>query len=149
MASFKRRVIFPLALVSSTFIGVVIMDQATKAWLPAHVLNRGISFGVAAGWGSLPLASAVLMLALTVGLFVSAKRNFWPWWGWLGIGGILGGGLSNILDRLFIGAVRDPLVVPFTNLHNNIADYAIFCGVTLVIFAIHWRDKQEKSKQND
>lgn len=145
MASFKRRVLLPFFLTVCTAIGVIFMDQASKYWLQSSVLNRGVSFGVAAGWGSLPLMSGVLVVFLTVGLIVVAKRYRWPWWGWLGIGGILGGGVSNILDRLTIGAVRDPLAIPFTNLQNNIADYAIFCGVTLAIFAIHLRDKKIKN----
>ena len=46
----------------------------------------------------------------------------------------LGGAMSNIMDRLVIGGVRDWLPVPVLGLRNNLADWAIVGA--LIIFLI-------------
>lgn len=51
----------------------------------------------------------------------------------------LGGALSNIADRLWLGGVRDWLVIPGTRLYNNLADYAIAVAVIWLIL-IFWRE---------
>jgi lipoprotein signal peptidase len=129
-----------------TALPVIAVDQVTKVLLPTYVTNRGISFGVAAGWGGLPLMSTVLLVVLFVWLSLTAWRQRWSWWGWSGIGAILGGGASNVIDRIFTGAVRDPLVIPFTSLHNNAADYAIFFGMILVLWSAIRRQPVSESE---
>lgn len=121
-----------------TALIVIALDQVTKVWLPARSLNQGVSFGVAAGWGGLPALSATLLACLFVWLSVMAWRQKWPVWGWVSLGALLGGGTSNVFDRLFSGAVRDPLQIPFTPIHNNLADYAIFLGV-IGILGVVWQ----------
>lgn len=51
---------------------------------------------------------------------------------------IVGGGISNSVDRIRLGYVRDPLVLG--NLQFNIADIAIALGIILAIYTIY---KQE------
>lgn len=44
---------------------------------------------------------------------------------------LIGGGLSNWLDRWLYGGVRDWLVIPGTALKNNLADYALTAAVVV------------------
>ncbi len=71
----------------------------------------------------------IFVLIFLIGIF---------WWGtfsWVKesiAGGLFfGGALSNILDRIVFGGVRDWLSIPFTSLNNNVADWAIFIGLVL------------------
>ena len=111
---------------------VVGLDQGTK-WLMTisqllgwqMVLNTGISFG----WlGSLPqdvfslVVFGFLILAVVVG---------WRWWLRTPVlsGMFFGGGVSNLIDRVWLGGVRDWLPIPFFPLHNNLADWAVVLGI--------------------
>lgn len=86
--------------------------------------------------------TTALLLTLFIWLSLTAWRQHWPWWGWVANGAVLGGGGSNVLDRFLSGAVRDPLRIPFTSLHNNLADYAIFLGV-IGIFIVGYAQRKE------
>lgn len=112
---------------------VFFADQVHKSLVVSESFNTGVSFGLGAGWQGWPWFTCGILAMLTVWLTAMAVRFLWKWWGWLGIGMVLGGGLSNWLDRAVYGAVRDPLRVPFTSLNNNLADYAIFIGILAVV----------------
>ncbi|HLN14631.1 MAG TPA: signal peptidase II [bacterium] len=97
------------------------------------VQNRGIAFGLLA---RLPTAGTVA-IALTVLAVVLYNRDAWlagragQW----GFGLILGGALSNIVERLHTGYVFDYLdihVLPVFNL----ADTAIVVGAALLVLAL-------------
>ncbi len=44
-----------------------------------------------------------------------------------------GGAVANLFDRLVFGSVRDWLFIPFTSIQNNLADWAIFAGLFLLL----------------
>jgi len=98
--------------------------------------NEGVSFGMFAGWFSgRPLALAAIMmgiiLLLAVWLWRTRKRPQA-----LALGAILGGALSNVFDRLRIGAVVDYLDFHVWGHHwpaFNFADAAIVCGVAILV----------------
>ena len=124
-----RRVV----LFCSVLIATVIVDQATKIWASSRglvVLNTGISFGVGNFSQNMVI---VCLICLTVAAAVS-------WWRWasssprhvLAAGLFFAGALSNILDRLLYGAVRDWL--PLLIVKNNLADWAIFLGILLLLW---------------
>lgn len=113
-------------------IAVIVADQVTKflagswGWVS---LNGGISFGLLEN-----VPSYVLSLSLLIMIFVSwvVYRRAWqkeP----LAAGFFLGGAVSNLIDRILWSGVRDWLPLPGTNLHNNLADYAILIGLALLI----------------
>lgn len=54
------------------------------------------------------------------------------------VGLIIGGAVSNVLDRLFLGSVRDFLPVPFLAVHNNLADWGIFIGLVGIVWSEWW-----------
>jgi signal peptidase II len=134
---------------------VLAADQASKWWilevihlpevgqivlLPVlnitMVWNRGVTFGLLNGfgaWSHLLLAAVALgvVAALIVWLRRAESRLVA-----IALGAIVGGALSNVIDRLRFGAVVD-----FIHAHLggwswyvfNLADAAIVCGVAALV----------------
>lgn len=123
-------------LLSSLTVGIVaVLDQYSKHYatktFPSNV-NTGISFGLFAAWPA--FVWGALLMMLLVGLWL-AWRNWWldfP----VGSGMFFGGAVSNLFDRFFYGGVRDWLPIPFTPLHNNIADWAVVAGLFLIFWSL-------------
>lgn len=118
-----------LLIVSSI---VILLDQLTKHFatsmgMQMH-LNTGISFGLFASEKTtvvLLIVLAVVLLVVTRGLWKESPK----------ISGLfLGGILSNLIDRIAYGGVRDWLLVPFVGLYNNIADWAIIVAVIFWLY---------------
>jgi len=134
---------------------VLVADQVTKWWildvlhlpeigqvalLPVlsltMVWNRGVTFGLLNGfgqWSYLLLAAVALgvVAALVVWLRRAESRLVA-----IALGAIVGGAISNVIDRLRFGAVVD-----FIHAHIgvwswyvfNVADAAIVCGVAALV----------------
>lgn len=95
------------------------------------VWNHGITFGMFAGMASkvfLAAGASLVVLALFAWLWRTQS-----WVVTIAVGGITGGAIGNVLDRLRFGAVVDfiqvhagPLYYPWV---FNIGDSAIVCGV--------------------
>ena len=159
-----RRSLVWLGLLAAALIFAA--DQATKWWvltvldlptlgsvalLPVlnltMVWNRGVTFGFFNGLGG--WSTAVLdavALAIVAALFVWLRRAQRPLVA-AALGGIAGGALGNVLDRVRYGAVVD-----FIHAHAlgwswyvfNVADAAIVCGVAaLVIDSLLHRDSAD------
>ena len=98
--------------------------------------NEGVSFGMFADWFSgRPLVLAAITTGITVLLAVWLWRTRKPPQA-LALGAILGGALSNVVDRLRIGAVVDYLDFHAWGHHwpaFNFADAAIVCGVAILV----------------
>lgn len=91
------------------------------------VLNNGISFGLLANNEISLLLALIALLGITWILLKSHLNIFY----WL----ILGGGISNLIDRLFVGAVVD--YINFFNLiWFNLADVFINIGIICVLINI-------------
>ena len=130
-------------------VGVMILifvDQITKWWVSQVSLvslNQGLAFG-------LRLPSTLLLLLIMVLILVVG----WGWWRiarvtcngqiltkkqslqLIGYSMILAGGISNLIDRLIWGGVRDWLPIPWTPLHNNLADWMIVIGCLGLVWSI-------------
>jgi lipoprotein signal peptidase len=115
---------------------VVLADQATK--LAAELLSHGqrhgplvplrnprFSLGLAATTRPLMLLAMAAGIALVAayGVRATGRSTLLGWIPTL----VLGGALSNLLDRLLLGAVRDFLAIG--HLVINLADLAIVAGV--------------------
>ena len=151
-----------LAVLASTAVGVVLVDQVTKAWAVAYlqpriesgegplyiidpllrltyVENTGAAWGMGAGYTWIFTIVAVLVGVVIVRFARTITSRAWA----LALGGLLGGLLGNLIDRL----TRPPgpglgSVVDFIGLPNfpvfNVADIAITCSaVAMIILA--WR----------
>lgn len=113
-----------------------------------QVRNPGTAFGLIRG-KTFPffLASvAVLLLLLLV---------LWRWRRHLGrsfqaaLGLIIGGAVSNIIDRIFLGAVVDFVDLRFWPVFN-LADMAIVIGVGMALFCVlrdMWREGGKAREQ--
>lgn len=127
-------------------ITVVVLDQATKAWVVSQlrpgaeqtflpgllalqrVPNTGAAFGLFAG-STLWLGVMSLLVSIAVAFWISRLQRV-ALWRALGAALVLGGAFGNGLDRWRLGAVVDflkLLPVPFPVF--NVADIAINLAV--------------------
>lgn len=141
-----------LWLVLAVALGIVILDQLTKAWAvaqlqgqpPIEVLgtwlrftyaeNTGAAFGIGTGFTWIFTAIAVIVAIVIIRTARSLGSTWWA----VALGGLLGGAVGNLIDRL----TREPgpgqgYVVDFIALPNfpvfNVADMAITCSAALMI----------------
>ena len=151
-----------LAVLASTAVGIVLIDQVTKAWAVAYlqpriesgegplyiidpllrltyVENTGAAWGMGAGYTWIFTIVAVLVGVVIVRFARTITSRAWA----LALGGLLGGLLGNLIDRL----TRPPgpglgSVVDFIGLPNfpvfNVADMAITCSAVAMII-VAWR----------
>ena len=133
---------------------IVILDQASKAWLIGWVQdqggwqqitgffnlvmvwNRGISFGMLqsgdTGRWLLVLFSSLVCLGL--GFWLRRQSRRWPSYA---LGAVIGGALGHIIDRVWRGAVADFFDFHLLGYHwpaFNIADSAITIGVAMLLY---------------
>jgi signal peptidase II len=136
-------------------IVVLAADQASKWWildvvrlpdigqivlLPVlnftMVWNRGVTFGLLTGFGQWSyLLLAAVALAVVVILVIWLRRAESPLVA-TALGVIVGGALSNVVDRLRFGAVVDFIHAHIGNWSwyvFNVADAAIVCGVAALV----------------
>jgi signal peptidase II len=138
-------------------IAALVLDQAVKLWLlgpfalaekgrlaVAPVLdlvlvwNRGVSYGLLQQEGDLGR-----WVLIAVGIAGSALFGWWLWRAErrltaLSLGLVIGGALSNVIDRFAYGAVADVFlfhVGGFEWYVFNVADAAIVAGVAGLILA--------------
>ena len=133
---------------------VVVLDQATKAWMMGLLLdppravaltgffdlvpvwNRGVSFGILAsrdGSTAWLLGGVAVVVAAGLAVWLArAERALLA----LGLGLVIGGALGNVIDRGRFGAVFDFLDFHVAGWHwpaFNLADSAITIGVGLLL----------------
>jgi signal peptidase II len=148
-----------LMLLIALSLGILMLDQATKQFFEIMLsdsaqavlvtpffnlalgYNRGISFGLLSSEHPYaPYLLALFALVIVIGLAV---------WMWrsnslmqrLGLAAIIGGAISNLVDRLEDGAVTDFLDFHIGAYHwptFNLADAAITCGVAVLLFESVW-----------
>jgi signal peptidase II len=155
-----------LSRLMSVAIAVVVFvgDQATKAIVESaipehavipivphvfnltHVKNAGAAFGMFSDSPS-PWKTAVLIvvsaaLLVTVVTFAWRSRRL-HWEAGVGLALILGGALSNLVDRIRLGRVTDFLDFYYRNHHwytFNLADSAIVVGAGFLILQVVFGD---------
>jgi lipoprotein signal peptidase len=147
-------------------VGLVVLaaDQGSKWWvlhgldLPDRhqvvllpvlnltmVWNQGVTFGLLNGfgaWGHVILAAVALAVVAALGVWLRRAESRLVAGA---IGGIAGGAIGNVIDRIRYGAVVD-----FIHAHIltrwgdlswyvfNVADAAIVCGVAALIVHSQW-----------
>lgn len=153
MTNFKTRLIAVLAVV----IVSVGLDQWTKKLAVDHLFgepdqfffgdlfrltfveNRGAFLSLGANLSDgmrnilLNIFPAVLLVALFVYVLISRSINKWQI---IGLAFIVGGGLSNIVDRILYGHVVDFLHMKAFGLQTgifNVADMAIMLGMFIML----------------
>jgi signal peptidase II len=158
-----------LLLILAILLATVGLDQATKSIAKANLaetqtlrflgdtvrldlarnygafLSLGSAMGESSGGMVLSVVVGLVLAALLGYLFVSRPQN--PLIG-VAIALIVGGGVSNLIDRLrYGGYVVDFLNVGIGSLRTgifNVADMAIMAGVVVWAFSDKlWRGKQQ------
>ena len=150
-----------MRLLISTAVVAMLLDQLSKVvvvhWLrlaergSMDVLppflnfrmgwNRGVNFGLFSGDSDLGRWFLILLaLIICIGVVYWVRRETGDRRVMLSAGLLVGGALSNVLDRLIYGAVADFLNMSCCAIDNpfafNIADVWVFIGaVGLVLFA--------------
>jgi len=142
------------------FVADQLLKGWSHAWVDAHgpirafpglniiaTNNTGIAFGFGQG------AGLWLLVAIAVGisawLFRWLLRTQRPVTA-IGLGLAIGGALSNVFDRLRLGAVRDFIDVYWRDWHwpaFNLADAAIVTGLVMVI--LFHDDRSPSNRPND
>jgi signal peptidase II len=131
--------------------GIVVADQATKAWLTSALQprqtvdvvgdlvrltysdNGGGLFGLFQGQALVFAALSMIVVALIVGYHARAGHD--PWLS-VALGLLLGGALGNLLDRLVRGFVVDFVdagIGTWRWYTFNVADAAISCAIVLLL----------------
>lgn len=112
-----------------------------------YTKNRGAAFGILENKSVFILAVSVIILFYL--LYEVFKRNNTKYIT-LGLSMIIGGLLSNLSDRVFLGYVRDFLDFKILG-HNfaifNLGDVAIVVGCAIFLFATLWEEKHAISSK--
>lgn len=149
--------VFGLILSGAT----ILLDQLTKflifgkapisilgdfLWFQS-TLNTGVAFGMFQDMSWLFIVISSLASCLFLWLLIS-KKQFVMRTEKVCLGLILGGTLSNLIDRIFIGGVRDFIYLKSINFAIfNIADIAVVVGA-IVFCAYFLFNSNRKRKEN-
>lgn len=129
---------------------IILIDQLTKYLASAYTgeifflswyENHGISFGIELP-DNIAVVSTIGFILILFYLFFSSHR--YPFVYYLGLTLSLGGGISNLVDRLSFGFVRDFISISILPIFN-LADVSIVVGVVLIIMGVlkHGRKSQK------
>ena len=149
---------------------VVVIDQVIKYFVCLHlkpigittaiphlldlvyVENRGVAFGMFKDmrWIFVALTSVVIVVFTVLLIKNYSKSKLFSTSAAL----IIGGGIGNLIDRIFLGYVVDYLQLSFFSPVCNFADYCITIGtVLLVVYLLFFSDisddKNTKKKSDE
>ncbi len=146
-----------MVLLITTFLAIVAADQLTKFLIfgtPARSIlgevlwfqsekNTGAAFSFLAGNNWFFILFSSLMCTLILWLLFSKK-----WFDLklekVSLAIILGGAISNLVDRIIYSYVRDFIYLKFINFAVfNVADMAITIGAILLVISILFLQKKE------
>ena len=111
-----------------------------------YVEHRGVALGMFQGmqWIFVVLTVALLALLIIYMFKKRPKHKFFYFTSAL----IIGGGIGNLIDRVFYGYVIDYLSVSFFSPVCNFADYCITVGVVLLaIYLLFFTDAIKNDKK--
>lgn len=136
------------------------LDMATKAYFNEFEVGQVVAgpflglvqfrlaHNTGAAWGmfgdstfALGVLSTVVCVALTVYLFVVAKRATVA--ETVGLGLIVAGGLGNAVDRFTLGYVVDFIDTVFIDFPTfNVADIGVTCGFVIFFIGLFWSTRK-------
>ena len=143
------------------FIAIIVLDQVSKAlcamWLPslpnqafplidgvfelAYVENRGAAFGMLQNARWLLIALTVIVCGAMIWFLIKKRKDLH---GMLRVCIVLivAGAVGNLIDRLFLGYVRDMFYFSLINFAVfNVADASITIGGTLLVIDLLFSKK--------
>ena len=110
-----------------------------------HVKNSGIAFGLFGGWaGPVTIFTAVAVISMLVYFARSGARHpILP----VALGLLIGGSLSNLIDRLRLGYVTDFIDFEWWPAFN-LADTFIVVGVGILLLALVASERRPRLHSN-
>ena len=113
-----------------------------------YVANNGVAFGSFAGnrWIFVVLTTA-LIAAILIYMFKKKPKSklFYA-----SVALVIGGGIGNLIDRIFYGYVIDYISLSFFPPVCNFADYCITVGtVLLMVYVLFFSEVGKKELKND
>lgn len=147
-------------------LALIALDRLTKFWIQSsmalndtipvidgifhitYIHNHGAAFSILQGKQGFLLAfTGMAMIAIAVFLVMALKKRMLSPVGLWALALILGGGLGNFIDRLWLGYVVDFLDLRIWPIFN-VADIAVCCGCGLLMFYILiWEPRQERRRR--
>lgn len=143
---------------------LVVIDQVIKYFVSAYlqpigsvnvidnlfsltyVENKGVAFGMFSGMHWLFIALTSVLLAIII-FYMFKKRPKGSFF-YICAALIIGGGVGNLIDRIFYGYVIDYISLSFFPPVCNFADYCITTGtILLVIYLLFLSDILDSSKK--
>ena len=111
-----------------------------------YVENRGVAFGMFQGMQWIFIAVTVIMLFLII--FYMFKKRPQGKLVYIASALIIGGGIGNLIDRIYYGFVIDYLSFSFFPPVCNFADYCITIGVFLLaVYLLFFTDSFKNDKK--
>ena len=145
-------------------LGVICLDLITKeifyatnyTIIPFVCGTRAVGLNTGAAWSILSEHTWLLIvftMIFIVGIaifdfFVKFDNNVYS----VGISFVIGGAVGNLIDRIFLGGVRDFIFFEFWNTYPtfNIADSFLVIGIILIaIYVIFFMKPKEDEKKED
>lgn len=109
-----------------------------------YVRNTGASFGMLSGWRVFFIVLTVAACTL-MAIFLVKEHKRLHMLMRISVSLIFSGALGNLIDRVFLGYVRDMIEPAFVNFAVfNIADCAITIGVALLILDVMFLKKGKR-----
>lgn len=112
---------------------IILLDQISKNYAQAKwsvACNKGIAFGI--GLPD-PVGVIIALIVLPVIFYLMIREKKTP--SAIGMSLIFAGGISNLIDRLTLGCVRD--FIDFKIWPSfNLADSAITLGIGIILLAL-------------
>lgn len=115
---------------------VSVIDNLFKL---TYVENRGVAFGMFSDMRWIFVAfTLILIIAIIIIMFTKQPKGTFLY---ICFALIIGGGIGNLIDRIFYGYVIDYLSISFFPPVCNFADYCITAGtVMLVIYVLFFSE---------
>ncbi len=151
---------------------LVLADQFTKLWVVeelsinssivlipdffslTHVRNTGAAFGILSNQRWIFMVfTAIVIVAVVIALCSGKVKNHW---GVFSLSLIIGGGIGNMIDRIFLGEVVDFFAFNFWGYQFavfNVADVFVCVGTVILAFYIFlskdFNDQKESKEPTD
>ena len=113
-----------------------------------YVKNNGVAFGSFAGnrWIFVVLTTALIAAILIYMFKKKPKSKLF----YVSVALVVGGGIGNLIDRIFYGYVIDYISLSFFPPVCNFADYCITVGtVLLMVYVLFFSEVGKKELKND
>lgn len=110
-----------------------------------YVENRGVAFGMFSGMRWIFIAlTTILICAIVIYMFKKKPQSKLFY---VCVSLIVGGGIGNLIDRIFYGYVIDYISLSFFKPVCNFADYCITIGTVLLVVYLLFISKEFKEQK--